>query len=192
MRGKRFQYFFLVLIVYLLPLSCFQHGRSAALSKNIAHHSRTALCARRKRRTTVQGNEKKTSLDVPAEMKVTEANLNITAIRDTVKGQIVNSRLAPKDSKLPPMSGTSLEAQAKYKDKGFIQNAYDEYFAPTAAGQEPKLVKAAKTVTWVSVLLLVIVEIVVSVKVGGLPFEFGKVSLPTLPNIPGLFNGNGN
>ena len=50
--------------------------------------------ARRKRRTTVQGNEKKTSLDVPAEMKVTEANLNITAIRDTVKGQIVNSRLA--------------------------------------------------------------------------------------------------
>lgn len=34
--------------------------------------------------------------------------------------------------------------------------------------------QVAKTVTWVAVLLLVILEIVVSVKVGGMPFDFSK------------------
>lgn len=43
-------------------------------------------------------------------------------------------------------------------------------------GQEPKIVQTAKTVTWIAVLLLVILEIVVSVKVGGMPFDFSKKS----------------
>ena len=54
------------------------------------------------------------------------------------------------------------------------QRYLEELLAPAAPGQEPKIVQVAKTVTWVAVLVLVILEIVVSVKVGGMPFDFSK------------------
>jgi hypothetical protein len=36
-------------------------------------------------------------------------------------------------------------------------------------------------VTWGAVLVLVLIEIFVSIKVGGMPFDIGKVTLPKLP-----------
>ena len=40
-----------------------------------------------------------------------------------------------------------------------------------------------KQVTWGAVIVLVLTEIFVSIKVGGAPFEIGKVSLPSMPNL---------
>ena len=57
---------------------------------------------------------------------------------------------------------------------------------PPASGQEPKLVSTMKTVTWVAVLLLVIVEIIVSLKVGGSPFNVGQVGAPPPPRPPSI------
>lgn len=49
-------------------------------------------------------------------------------------------------------------------------------------GQEPKAIQLIKSVTWFSVILLVLVEIIVSIKVGGMPFDLGKVTLPEVPS----------
>ena len=51
-----------------------------------------------------------------------------------------------------------------------VERYLSDLLQPTPAGEEPKLVQLAKTVTWGCVLLLVVVEIFVSVKVGGMPF----------------------
>lgn len=81
-------------------------------------------------------------------------------------------------SKLKPLSGTAKDKQMKYQEKNFIERNLEELFAPTPAGQEPKVIQIAKTVTWGAVILLVLVEIGVSIKVGGAPFEISKVSVP--------------
>ena len=83
---------------------------------------------------------------------------------------------------------------------GKVQQYIDELFAPTPVGrnsdssihtsdrvlnvlgQEPKMIQLIKSVTWFSVIVLVLVEIVVSIKVGGMPFELGKVKLPEVPS----------
>jgi len=84
------------------------------------------------------------------------------------------------ESKLAPLSGTARDAQRKYQEKNIIQRNFEELTAPTAAGEEPKAIKLAKTVTWGAVIVLVLIEIVVSLKVGGAPFKFGKVELPDI------------
>ena len=48
-------------------------------------------------------------------------------------------------------------------------------------GKEPKIIQVLKTITWGSVLVLVLIEIFVSLKVGGAPFKFGQVTLPDKP-----------
>ena len=63
---------------------------------------------------------------------------------------------------------------------GGLEKLTDEYLAPTPAGKEPKIIQAAKTVTWVAVLLLVLVEIFVSIKVGGMPFDTTRAAAPPL------------
>ena len=63
-----------------------------------------------------------------------------------------------------------------------MERYLEELLAPTPAGQEPKSIVLIKSITWFAVIVLVLIEIVVSVKVGGMPFELGKVSLPTVPN----------
>ena len=47
------------------------------------------------------------------------------------------------------------------------------------------MIVLAKQITWGAVLVLVLLEIVVSIKVGGAPFDIGKVKLPSVgfPNI---------
>jgi len=95
-----------------------------------------------------------------------------------------SSRDSNYQSKLRPLSGTVKEANEKYLEKNFIERNLEEFLAPTPIGDEPKLVKLAKTVTWGAVILLVLVEIFVSLKVGGAPFDFGKASLPSLPPLP--------
>ena len=89
----------------------------------------------------------------------------------------VNLNLAKADSKLPPLSGSLEERQAAYNEKSGLQRGVEELLALTPTGKEPKIVGLAKTVTWGAVLLLVLLEIVVSVKVGGAPFDFSKSSL---------------
>eukprot|EP01038_Epipyxis_sp_PR26KG_P016899 gene16899-23189_t len=76
-------------------------------------------------------------------------------------------------SKLPPIKGTNEELKSKYNEKNFIEKNFGDYLSPTPTGQEPKLIQGIKTVTWAAVLILVLVEIFVSVKVGGMPFDFG-------------------
>lgn len=82
----------------------------------------------------------------------------------------IDFKALEKNSKLPPIKGTSREKQIEFDSKDPLQRIIDEYTAPTPAGQEPKSVQLVKTITWGAVLLLVIAEIVVSVKVGGMPF----------------------
>lgn len=90
--------------------------------------------------------------------------------------------LSNEPSKLAPLSGTLQERQANYNEKSLLQRNIEDLLAPTPQGQEPKAVKLAKQITWVAVIMLVLAEIVVSIKVGGMPFELGSVRLPTFPN----------
>lgn len=110
-------------------------------------------------------------------------------------------------SKLSPLAGSIADKQEKFNEKsmsalplfhcicirpsrlkaGAAQRYVDDLLAPTAAGKEPKSVELMKSVTWFAVCVLVIIEIFVSVKVGGMPFDFGKVSLPSF-EIPNFFN----
>lgn len=100
----------------------------------------------------------------------------------------VNFAAGPRDSKLSPLKGTIDARIAEFENKSGLERAIAEYTAPTPAGTEPKTVKLMKQVTWVAVIILVLTEIVVSVKVGGAPFDLGKVSVPSLPNF-GMFTG---
>ena len=81
-------------------------------------------------------------------------------------------------SKLKPLSGTVKDKQMKFQEKNIFERNLEEFFSPTPVGQEPKLIQMAKTVTWGAVILLVLVEIVVSIKVGGAPFDVSKASVP--------------
>ena len=65
---------------------------------------------------------------------------------------------------------------------GGVQRYLDDLLAPTPPGQEPKSIILIKSITWFAVIVLVLIELFVSVKVGGMPFELGKVSLPSLPS----------
>jgi hypothetical protein len=49
-------------------------------------------------------------------------------------------------------------------------------------GKEPKSVELMKSITWFAVIALVVVEIGVSVKVGGAPIDLNKVSMPSVPS----------
>lgn len=100
--------------------------------------------------------------------------------------------LTPAASKLMPLTGTPQFKAAEYEKKGWIEKTVGEYTAPTPMGEEPKLVKTMKTITWIAVLLLVLTEIFVSIKVGGGPFKFGEVSLPEVsPAMEMLTGGAG-
>ena len=46
---------------------------------------------------------------------------------------------------------------------------FDELSQPTPVGKEPKTVELIKAVTWFSIIALVVVEIVVSIKSGSSP-----------------------
>jgi len=122
----------------------------------------------------------------------------------------ITNRLS--DSKLPPLRGTVQEKQSLYNQKSkttseyhhllfaiyslavcmpvyadAVQRYIDEVLAPTPVGQEPKLSQLAKTITWVAVLLLVLTEIFVSIKVGGMPFDLsGNGQLIKPPDTPAI------
>lgn len=91
-------------------------------------------------------------------------------------------------SKLPPLTGTFQSKMAEYEKKSWFDKTVGEYTAPTPAGEEPKLVKTMKSITWIAVLILVLTEIVVSLKVGGAPFQLESVKLPDL-NVMKMFTG---
>ena len=74
-------------------------------------------------------------------------------------------------SQLAPLKSTAAEKQRKYEEKSAIQRQLEDLLAPTPAGQDPKLAVLAKQVTWVAVIVLVLIEIFVSVKTGGMPFS---------------------
>jgi len=101
------------------------------------------------------------------------------------------SKLNSRSSKLTPLTGTIQSKVAEYESKNWLERTVGEYAAPTPVGQEPKLFKTMKTITWGAVLLLVLTEIVVSLKVGGAPFKFGEIQLPSLPSMPMLTGGAG-
>jgi hypothetical protein len=96
--------------------------------------------------------------------------------------------LNSRDSKLSPLTGSNQAKIAEFENKSWFDRNIAEYTAPTPTGQEPKLVKLAKNITWGAVLLLVLTEIFVSLKVGGAPFKFGEVKLPEM-SIMKIFTG---
>lgn len=96
------------------------------------------------------------------------------------------------DSKLQPLSGTAeAKKQAFEKEANGIERFIDRITAPTPKGQEPEAVKLVKQITWGAVIVLVLIEIYVSVKVGGAPFDADKISVPSLPSLPNfkIFTG---
>lgn len=113
----------------------------------------------------------------------------------------LNMKISPLQSKLPPLAGAPASGESQlsmlslllllfncnflipYIATDSVQRYLSELLAPTPTGQEPKLVELAKTVTWGCVILLVLVEIVVSVKVGGLPFQSSSPPPPSLSDI---------
>jgi len=101
------------------------------------------------------------------------------------------SSLTSRASKLSPLTGTLASRVAELESKSWVERTVGEYTAPTPVGQEPKLFKAMKTVTWGAVLLLVLTEIFVSIKVGGAPFKFGEMQLPSLPSMSFFSGGAG-
>lgn len=50
-----------------------------------------------------------------------------------------------------------------------VQRYLDELTQPAVPGQEPKSVQVIKAITWFSIIALVVVEIVVSIKSGSSP-----------------------
>ena len=58
----------------------------------------------------------------------------------------------------------------------------DDVTAPTEKGTEPKAIQYIKSITWVAVLLLVLVEIFISIKTGGEPPSKAAMQLPPLNN----------
>lgn len=100
--------------------------------------------------------------------------------------ELVDLRTSSYESKLAPMSGTAQEKRESYlNEKSGLERFIDDMTAPTPAGQEPKMIKYAKNVTWLAVGVLVLIEIYVSVKVGGMPFDSSKATsaLPFLPDM---------
>lgn len=58
----------------------------------------------------------------------------------------------------------------------------EDFTAPTPIGQEPKSVQTIKAITWFAVIVLVLIELFVSVKTGGMPFDAEKVSFTAAPS----------
>jgi hypothetical protein len=96
------------------------------------------------------------------------------------------------DSKLDPLAGTSAAKKKAYdEESNGLERFITKMTAPTPKGQEPEAVKLVKQITWVSVIMLVLIEIYVSVKVGGAPFDPSKATLPTLPDFKAFTGGAG-
>ena len=149
-----------------------------------------------------------------------------------------------RQSKLNPLSGTAQDRQKQFQEKPFVERTFGEYLAPTPEGEEPKLIKLMKQITWGAVIVLVrlfvysspclsyhgrmilakvktsaslftrnissslsphllisllfifpsattlltqvLLEIVVSLKVGGAPFDLSKATVPSLPSLPSI------
>jgi len=99
----------------------------------------------------------------------------ITTLRDRVDEKEKDAKEAAK-SVLPPLSGTLAERQAAYDEISPVMRFWKEQTDPTPAGQEPNSIQLAKKCAWAGVLSLALIELVVSVKVGGMPFEIQKIS----------------
>jgi hypothetical protein len=56
----------------------------------------------------------------------------------------------------------------------------EDFLAPAKPGEEPKSIQLVKSITWIAVLLLVATEIVVSIKVGGSPFDVTRAVVPVV------------
>jgi len=148
---------------------------------------------KRKRRSKVAIESKVVSSSKPVsdvQDRITTKVMDtpMETMTSTISGfdeSFITNRLS--DSKLPPLRGTVQEKQSLYNQKNAVQRYIDEVLAPTPVGQEPKLSQLAKTVTWVAVLLLVLTEIFVSIKVGGMPFDLsGNGQLIKPPDTPAI------
>jgi hypothetical protein len=100
--------------------------------------------------------------------------------------------LQKSDSRLDPLAGTASAKKKAYGEEASgVERWMEKMTAPTPKGQEPEAVKLVKQITWGAVIVLVLVEIFVSVKVGGAPFDPSKASLPSLPNFKMFTGGAG-
>eukprot|EP01031_Cornospumella_fuschlensis_P024937 gene24937-30130_t len=106
---------------------------------------------------------------------------------ETSDGDLTNIKL-PSPMRLSSKQRRQLKAASKAEDDNPFNRLAKDYLAPTPAGKEPKLVELIKSVTWISVLVLIAVEIFVSFKVGGSPFDLKRAVLDsgdgTLPTPP--------
>ena len=189
---------FVAYLLSALNVAAYTYSKTMIGTQKARRNSRLQhLSARRKKLTTAS----RTGSKAP-EGTVSEAYSGggfggggVIDVNDLQEQQQENSdlrSLTPAASKLTPLTGTPQFKAAEYEKKGWIEKTVGEYTAPTPMGEEPKLVKTMKTITWIAVLLLVLTEIFVSIKVGGGPFKFGEVSLPEVsPAMEMLTGGAG-
>jgi hypothetical protein len=175
--------------------SCFRPTLLSALKNSPSFRRGAPLSAKRKRRTNI--TNKRQDSDDAAE--VPQSNLSsvgsspspslFSPVLDDVR-QLVGIRASTYESKLAPMSGTGAEKRESYlNEKSDFERFLDDLTAPTLPGEEPKSIKLAKNITWLAVGVLVLIEIYVSVKVGGMPFDTSKSTgiLPKFPDMSELF-----
>lgn len=184
------QFLFACLIAHILFInvrSFVQQSRVISSTVNIHYHK--LYMAEGKKKSRIKRGKVSNNIVRPDPVNssvTTEAPASIDFLPSSFDtGNSVSNDIRSEISKLPPLQGTASAKQLEASKKSYIE----ELFEPTPAGKEPKLVSLMKTVTWGAVLVLVLIEIFVSLKEGGAPFDIGKVSLPTLPSLPWL-NGN--
>lgn len=149
----------------------------------ISSSSASALFAKKRR------SRAKAQIKTPQKVE-SEAPLSMESDQFFAKGTIGGEPFAvpdlqKADSKLQPLSGTAeAKKQAFEEGSNGFERFIDRMSAPTPKGKEPEDVKLVKQITWGAVLVLVLIEIYVSVKVGGAPFDLNKISTPSLPSLP--------
>jgi len=186
-----------VQICALLLSLCLSTGLGLLLGKSSGSKFSWALEARR-RKVTKARVESSPQPSTPSTNALASSAIASSASADNpTVGRVldVNSfgtadfaSLNSRDSKLSPLTGSNQAKIAEFENKNWFDRNIAEYTAPTPTGQEPKLVKLAKNITWGAVLLLVLTEIFVSLKVGGAPFKFGEVKMPEMPSMK-IFSG---
>ncbi len=171
-------------ILFINIRSFVQQSRIITSTVNV--HDYKLYMAEGKKKSRIKKGKVSNNIDRPDPVSsaiTTEAPASIDSLSSSFNIEnSVSNDIRSEISKLPPLQGTAGAKQLEASKKSYIE----ELFEPTPAGKEPKLVSLMKTVTWGAVLVLVVIEIFVSLKEGGAPFDIGKVSLPTLPSLPWL------
>lgn len=184
----------ILLLFILLNITCIQSfqiiiSKSSSIKNSIIkiQYSQLQMNSdkneelKRKRKTKLRKNTSSTNTNTIENTSI-NTNTNINNFQSTNDFNTNEFK-----SKLQPIKGSREESILKANEKNVFERFIDDITTPTPKGQEPKAIQYIKSITWFAVIVLVLVEIFVSLKVGGAPFKFGEsMELPQKPNwLPG-------